>query len=61
MERLMRDPELRDRLGEAGPELAARFSWERSARSHREIYEELPPRPAEAPLPSRSGNRKAIF
>jgi glycosyltransferase-like protein len=43
MDLLAGDRELRDRLGRAGPDLAARFSWERSARRHREIYEELLP------------------
>jgi glycosyltransferase-like protein len=50
MGRLMRDAALRERLGAAGPSSAARFSWSRSARRHREIYERLPaevrPRPA---------------
>lgn len=52
MARLVREPELRDRLGRAGPDLAGRFSWERSARHHRSIYEEtLARREAEARIP----------
>jgi glycosyltransferase-like protein len=47
--RLARDPKLRDRLALAGPEVAARFTWEACATRHIAIYRALSeaPRPAE--------------
>lgn len=39
--RLAGDPALRDRLGVAGRELAAQFSWEEIAARHEELYESL--------------------
>jgi glycosyltransferase involved in cell wall biosynthesis len=41
MRQLVCDPELRQRLGERGPEVAQRFSWAASARDHAEIYRRL--------------------
>ena len=38
---LERDPSLRQRLGEAGQEAAARFSWDRAARSVLTLFQEL--------------------
>lgn len=38
--RMVDDPTLRDRLSAAGPEVAARFSWEAAARDQRELYRE---------------------
>ena len=43
MRRVLADPGLRDRLGAAGPAVAARYSWERSARGHAAIYDRLAP------------------
>jgi len=41
MRRVMREPDLRERLASAGPSLAARYSWEASASRHREVYAEV--------------------
>lgn len=41
MRRVMRQPDLRDRLAAAGPSLAARYSWEASATRHREVYAQV--------------------
>ncbi|HUG88118.1 MAG TPA: MSMEG_0565 family glycosyltransferase [Actinomycetota bacterium] len=41
MRRVMREPDLRGRLADAGPSLAARYSWEASASRHREVYAEV--------------------
>jgi glycosyltransferase involved in cell wall biosynthesis len=38
LERIAGDPELRERLSQAGRERAARFSWENSARRHLAAY-----------------------
>jgi alpha-1,3-rhamnosyl/mannosyltransferase len=38
MQRIDSDPELQQRLGMAGRERAAAFSWQRSARAHIEAY-----------------------
>jgi glycosyltransferase involved in cell wall biosynthesis len=43
--RLAADPEARARLGAAGPGLAARFSWERIAERHEELYASCPTPP----------------
>ncbi|MGH2678234.1 MAG: MSMEG_0565 family glycosyltransferase [Actinomycetota bacterium] len=40
MLRVARDGDLRARLGRAGPTLAARYSWDRTARQHTRIYDE---------------------
>ena len=41
MRRVIGEPSLRGRLADAGPSLAARYSWEASASRHREIYTEV--------------------
>ena len=41
LERLIRDQKLRNSLGEAGKEFAARFSWTKIAVKTRDLYEEL--------------------
>ena len=41
MLRVAGDPGLRARLAEAGPSLAARFSWDACARQHAEVYRAL--------------------
>ena len=41
MVRLIRDGDLRAQLAAAGPALAARYSWERSALEHVRVYREL--------------------
>lgn len=41
MRRVMLDAELRERLAQAGPEIASRYSWEASASHHREVYDEV--------------------
>jgi glycosyltransferase-like protein len=46
MRRLATDPELRARLGAAGPALAGRFPWEAVARRHLDLYARLAARPA---------------
>ncbi|TMD00988.1 MAG: MSMEG_0565 family glycosyltransferase [Chloroflexi bacterium] len=43
MRRVLADPGLRDRLRAAGPAVAARYRWERSARGHAAIYDRLAP------------------
>jgi glycosyltransferase-like protein len=43
MRRVIADAGLRERLAGAGPAVAARYSWEASARSHGEIYDRLAP------------------
>ncbi len=41
MARVTRDPELRARLSARGPAIAARYTWEGSARRHAELYREV--------------------
>jgi glycosyltransferase-like protein len=41
MANVIRDDALRRRLGTAGPEVAARFSWGRTAAQHAEVYGQL--------------------
>jgi glycosyltransferase-like protein len=43
MRRMLADAGLRDRLAAAGPAVAARYSWERSAWGHAAIYDRLAP------------------
>ncbi len=38
MSRLVEDPDLASRLADVGPKVAARFSWEETARQHLAIY-----------------------
>lgn len=42
MSTLMADDDLRGRLAAAGPDVAARFPWRRTAEQHLEIYRSLP-------------------
>jgi hypothetical protein len=49
MRRIVTDAGLRERLAAAGPAVAARYSWEASARRHGEIYDRLAPVSAGAP------------
>ncbi|HLI56449.1 MAG TPA: MSMEG_0565 family glycosyltransferase [Actinomycetota bacterium] len=41
MRRLVTDPLLRRRLAAGGPAVAARFSWEKTARQHLALYEQI--------------------
>jgi glycosyltransferase involved in cell wall biosynthesis len=41
MTAIIRDGERRTRLAAAGPDVAARFTWDRTAAQHAEIYRRL--------------------
>jgi glycosyltransferase-like protein len=58
MRRVIADAGLRERLAAAGPAVAARYSWEASARSHGEIYDRLAPVTATAPGAGRFAARR---
>jgi glycosyltransferase involved in cell wall biosynthesis len=41
LEALIEDPELRDRLGKAGPPYAAQFTFQAAAQAHLSLFEKL--------------------
>ncbi len=51
MTRLVVDPELRRRLARAGPGVAARFTWQRTATQHAGVYRNLADRRSAAGAP----------
>ena len=46
MERLVREPDLRSRLAATGPDVARRFPWSDTARTHARIYRDVVARPS---------------